>query len=141
MDKAIERNLSPEKNHVNSVTEVQKILDDCKQIKSFCDRHKVQLILISSHWFQDFYNYGCSSCEENIPNTLRPKYDRRTWRLLEDEQKVYSTILVIETDKDISLEHDFVKKTESPYFYIIENNKLQTMVLLRSLNMECRKYK
>ena len=138
----IAANISPSKNHVVSVIEVKKLADECNYLKTICTDNKIQLIVISDHWFYDFYDYGCPSCMDSFPNTLRPSYERRTWRLLEDERKIYPTILIIDTKRNFACEFNFVKKVDhTENFYIIENNKLHTMDLLNLIHIEYRKYK
>ncbi|MES2514972.1 MAG: hypothetical protein V4580_12545 [Bacteroidota bacterium] len=142
IEKTIQKNVDQKKNHVIAVSEVQKILSDCRYLTAISKKHKAQLLLISSHKNQDFYNFGCAACDEEFPNTLRPAYERRTWRLLEDEKKIYLTILIIDSERDLAAEFDFIKRADnSGYLFILANNKSYTMNLLRDLKIHCRVYK
>jgi hypothetical protein len=142
LDTTIKKNIDPLKNHVVGVAEVQKIVKDCQYLKSMQKKHNAQLLLISFHKNQDFYNFGCAGCDDGFPNTLRPAYERRTWRLLEDEKKIYSTILIIDSERDLAAEFDFIEKADnSGYLFILKNNHEYTMDILRHLKMHCRAYK
>jgi len=142
LDKSINLNVSHEKNHIIGVIKTNDLFEQCNNIKSICDEYNVQLVIISNHWNYDFFNYACPSCDETFPKTLRPSYERRTWRLIEDEKTIYSNILIIDLNKDFSKQFNFVKqiKPHNEYF-IIENNSLYTIDLLDTLEIEYRKYK
>lgn len=138
-NQSIDRNLN--NNHVVSVIKTERLYEECKQISDISFNYKIDLIIINKHWFYDFYNYGCPACMKSFPKTLRPSYERRTWRLLEDENKVYSNVLIIDIERNLNNEYDFITKIdEKQGFYVLENNKLPTMHLLKNLNIKVRKY-
>ena len=142
LDKTIDKDVSPKINHVVAIMEVKRLYKECNYLKTISDKYNIQLIVISNHYFYDFYDYGCPSCIDKFPNTLRPIYERRTWRLVEDEKKVYSNILIIDTDRDFENQYKFVKRIgDANEFFLIENNKMFTMDLLDKLKIEYRKYK
>lgn len=79
---------------------------------------------------------------EEFPKTLRPEYERRTWRLIEDENKIYSNILIIDMGRSFDKEFENIIKVDGEQgFYIIKDNKLATMVLFNKLNITVRKYR
>ena len=130
-DLKIKDNLDFKRNPVVCLIKIDRILLKCKSLSNFCKENKVDLIVISDHFYFDFYNYGCSSCEENFPNTIRPNYERRTWRLLEDSDKVYSTVLVIDISRNFASEFDFMEKVyRKRGYFMIRNNPKKTMKLL-----------
>jgi hypothetical protein len=140
LEQAVHKNIDPSLNHIVSVAKVEDLQKECSDIQKLSERHHVQLIIVSSHWNYDSYTYGCPACAAKFPETLRPSYERRTWRLLEDEKKTYPVILIV--DVNSQLPHiDFIKETELTGFYLIENNTLPTMELLKVLHINCRKYK
>lgn len=142
LKEVITERTKPSSDHVVSISKVHDLLSECSSIKKLCDRYKIQLVIISNHWNYDSYNYGCRACEENFPNTLRPVYERRTWRLLEDEKRVYENILIIDTDNDLSAANNKIIKAEGfPGFYVLQNNQKYTMDLLKDLGIKCRQYK
>ncbi|MGQ0829461.1 MAG: hypothetical protein ACT4ON_13820 [Bacteroidota bacterium] len=123
------------------VIETSKLTDECNYLKTICDSCKIQLIIISNHWNSAFYAYGCPSCIGEFPNTLNPNYERRTWRLIEDENKIYRRILIIDIEKKLASEFNFIKKIgDKEGFFIIENNSVGTKHLLDSLGINYRKY-
>ena len=137
---SIDRNLN--KNHVVAVIETEKLLQECQQVSEISNQNKIDLIIINDHWFYDFYNYGCSACIGNFPNTIRPAYERRTWRLSEDENIIYSNVLIIDLKRALNDEYDFVSKIEKKQgFYVYKNNKLPTALLLKKLKINVREYK
>ncbi len=129
-------------NHVIAVEKVPYLLDECEKIKSVSDKYNVNLIVISNHWDYDFINYGCPACTEGFPPTLRPAYERRTWRLIEDENKTYQNILIIDTERKLDEQYKMVMKIpEMNGYYLIRDNPLRTMELLDSLMIPVRKFK
>lgn len=123
------------------IAKTESILSDCKKINLICHALEVDLFVISNHYYYDYFNYGCAVCEDDFPNTLRPAYERRTKRLLEDEKRIYRTILIVDTNRDLNKEFDFVKKVPNhPELYLIKNNSAYTMDLLKKLNIPCRTY-
>ncbi len=138
----IETQVNPSKNHIVSVIEVSKLMYECNNLKNICTKYHIQLVIISNHWNYNFFNYGCPSCIDSFPKTLRPSYERRTWRLIEDEQYIYKSILIIDTDRNFTDEFDFIKKIENRNdLYMIKNNHKYTMDLLKSLDIPIREYK
>lgn len=139
-NKEIDESLN--KSHIINVIETEKVYEECQQISDIALNYKIDLIVIDNHFFYDFYNYGCPACIPNFPKTLRPSFERRTWRLLEDENLVFSNILFIDLDRNLNNEFGFLSKIENKEgFYILKNNKQPTMHLLKMLNINVRKYK
>ena len=98
-------------------------------------------MIINSHEYYDIYNYGCPACIEEFPKTLRPVYERRTWRLIEEVNIVNNNILIIEVNRKMNEEFDFVLPIENKEgFYLIKNNSLSTKELLDTLKIKIRKY-
>jgi len=140
MEQSIDKNLN--KNHVISVIETKKLYKECEEISDISLNNNIELIIICQHWHYDFYNYGCPSCMKRFPKTLRPLYERRTWRLIEDEHMIYSNILIIDLERNLEMEYGFISKIEEKNgFYVIKGNNLPTMTLLKKLNIAVRKYK
>jgi hypothetical protein len=139
---SIDRNVNTNMNHVISVEKVSYLLEECENIKSVSVKYNVSLIVISNHWDYDFIDYGCPACMEGFPPTLRPVYERRIWRLIEDENKIYQNILIIDTDRKLDERYQMVMKIpEISGYYLIKDNPLRTMILLDSLKIPVRKFK
>ncbi|HRU34441.1 MAG TPA: hypothetical protein P5035_03495 [Bacteroidales bacterium] len=126
---------------VIGVMNTKKLLSECEELSTISQKYNIDLMVISFHWNYDFYNYGCPACIEDFPKTLRPAYERRTWRLIEDENYVYENLMIIDLKRDLSNEFDFVSKIqEKSGFYLIKNNILPTKLLLDKLNITVRPY-
>lgn len=140
LDNKIAATADPNVFNMVTVAETDKIIAECNALQTVCKEHQVELIVVAGHEHYNFYNYGCATCTDEFPNTLAPTYERRTWRLLEDEKKVYHTVLVIDAEKNRASE--FVKRLEiDSSFYLIENNNKTTMELLNAHEIWCREYK
>lgn len=138
----IKRNVQGRKAEVVTVAKVEDLLSYCRKLQHVCKKYDVDLVVISFHYFYDSFNYGCPSCLDPFPPTLRPAYERRTWRLLEDEKRIYRNIFIIDMNRDFRAEFGFVKKLpEENDFYLVENNTVPTMELLQQLKIPCRPYK
>lgn len=142
LDTSINKNVSNNKNHVVSVAKVKSVINECENLNTLCILHKIDLVVIVNHYYYDFINYGCTVCSIDFPKTLRPSYERRTWRLLEDENFVYKNILFIDTKNQLDSTFDYVEQLEDHKDkFIIKNNTLKTIELLNKMNIDVRKYK
>lgn len=131
-----------EKNHIVAVLETDRVYKECSELLSISMKNDVELIVILNHWYYDVYDYACPACLDSFPNTLRPFYERRTWRLIEDENIIYSNILIIDLERRFDKEYDFITKMDDKRdIYLIRNNTLSTLLLLESLDIKIRKYK
>jgi len=138
----ITENLNPLLTDVVTRNEVSVIIEECDALMNICEQNNVELILISKYDNFNFINYGCSTCIDNFPNTLLPNYERRTWRLLEDEYKVYPNILILDIENNLNKKFNFIQKIEgSENIYLIQNNDLTTKVLMDKIGIKVRQYK
>ena len=139
---AIKESVNPSLNSVVNVQWIADLKSECEHIKIICDQYNVQLILFSKHGSAACCNYGCGECVNNFPNTLDPNYERRTWRLIEDDKIIYKNILVIDDSGNLAGKFNFViqEKSNSEY-YLILNNVKYTMDLINLLGIDCRKFK
>lgn len=134
-------NTGSNRNHVVAVSTIDKIYKKCKEINKICSAQDIELVVIVNDYYYDFINYGCPVCVENFPKTLRPSYERRTWRLLEVEKIVYSRILFIDESKKLNQLFLDIKPVESyKNVFILTNNTLPTMDLLDKMNIQVRSY-
>jgi hypothetical protein len=142
IENIVTANLKPNQNDVVIVSKIEPILLDCDRINKVCQEHKVDLFVIANHFYYDAYAHGCTACVSKFPKTLKPFYERRTWRLLEDENKVYETIMFIDMYNHIADGHNFIKKIPGTVdLYLVENNTLKTLKLLDTLNIKYRQFK
>lgn len=130
------------KNHVVSIKKTNEVLSECKQISELSATYNIQLVVINDHIYYDIYTYGCPACTDNFPQTLRPVYERRIWRLYEDEKRVYENIMIIDMGRKLDEEFTTISAlTQMPGFYLIQNNNIPTLHLMRQLNIPVRNYK
>lgn len=139
LPQTIEKRIKPGKREAVIVASVSRILGECFTLRELSRQYKVDLIIISFHFFYDQYNYGCAACMSEFPKTLRPAFERRVWRMLEDEHKIYSNVLVIDTSRDFSAEFNGIKKVNYAH-YLVSSNRLKTSALLDSLKIYYRPY-
>lgn len=117
-----------------------RLENDCENLNTLCKKYKVELLVFSRHFFEEPYAYGCTCIEKEFPKTLRPIYERRTWRMLEDDTTTYKTILVVDLNRNFSKEFKGIKNIKQDN-YLIESNTLTTFKLLDSLNIPYRPFK
>jgi hypothetical protein len=142
LNSVVLENTHSNRKHVVAVSTFDKILKKCEQINSVCSANDIELVVIVNHYYYDFLNYGCPVCVEGFPKTLRPSYERRTWRLLEDEKVVYRRILFIDLSKKLDQNFTYIEPVEAyKNMFILRNNALPTMELLEKMKISVRKYK
>lgn len=130
-----------------TVGKVTDIKDNCGRLNGLCKQYGVELVLIADYNDGDsFIDYGCPACEKELPPTLSPKNERRTWRLIEEKEKVNKTILIIDDTQKIKAaaqsagfpETDFLKLENDKF--LLRNNSLPTMELIQRLNIKVRPF-
>ena len=129
-----------------NIARVTDIKDNCGQLKGICKEQQVDLILIADHDQGDaFINYGCPACEEELPPTLSPKNERRTWRLVEEQDKVNKTILIIDDTQQVKLRAlastppmDLTQIGSNRY--LLRNNTIPTLELIKRLQIKVRPF-
>ncbi|MCC6372159.1 MAG: hypothetical protein IT236_14240 [Bacteroidia bacterium] len=142
LETSVQKNVEHTGREIVLVSKIEPILMDCERLASVCKIHKVDLFVVANHFYFDAYAHGCTSCMEEFPKTLNPRYERRTWRLLEDENKVYKTVMFIDMDNHIGDGQTIIKKIpETVDLYLVENNRLKTMELLDSLHVSYRVFR
>jgi len=144
MDDVVEHAIIPSKDPRLTVYNVQTSMADCKRIHELDQQYGVERIIVANHWSDKFITYGCPSCNTAIPLTLTPSNDRRTWRLLQEKDKVYKTILLI--DESGKIEKEAVAPGQKVvelqslgnHTFLLQNNSLTILQLIKRLNIELR---
>jgi len=119
------------------VRPVQEVLDRCAQLEALSKEHQVDLIIIND-FGHIIENYTCGICTQKAVKTLYPSYERRTWRLVEDRDVVYSNILVI--DGNLTNEKGTVFQELNDTFYLIKDNKQTTYELMLDVGIYPREF-
>jgi hypothetical protein len=119
-------------------TELEK---NCSELRRIATKMNAEIVIISNHWYYDFYTYACA-CIDSFPKTLRPDYERRTWRLMEEEKTVYDRLIIIDVNRSLDTEFNFVEKIEGfQGCYLISKNVLPTISLLQKMKIPIRNFK
>ncbi len=137
LNKSIQSNLN--KDHTVLVEKNSLLEKKCKNIVAFADEKDISLIIFLDHDMSQLLNTACPACEKGFPNTVYPKYERRTWRLIEDDLKIYKNILIFEKNRKLNQEFQFIKKsTRIENAYLIQNNIITTSKLYELLGIKVR---
>ncbi len=123
--------------HWVSVDELGAIANSCERLLEASRSHDVSLIVFESDEDQ-LLAYGCPCLLDSFPPTLFPWYERRTWRLKEEEQKVRSTVLFVAPLCDRDTFQTLPRPTADSY--LLQGNREPSVALLRSLEYKVRPY-
>ncbi|MGE0637990.1 MAG: hypothetical protein AB7P01_16220, partial [Bacteroidia bacterium] len=119
-----------------------ELIDECKKISAISLQNKVDLIIVNGHKYYDLYTYGCAACIDKFPETIRPVYERRTWQLTKVENIIYKNILLIDSGRNFSEEYpDIAECADLEGFYLLKENTMPTIELLKALKIDVRSYK
>lgn len=142
MEKSIKDLIAAKANDVVIVSPVKPIVADCVRLNGVAKKYHVDLFVVVNHFYADAYASGCSACVEGFPKTLQSNFERRTWRLLEDEKTIYPTVMFIDMYQKLDTANHLLKKLpDARDLYLAANNKLPTMRLLDSLHVSYRRFK
>ena len=142
---SISSNVDHKRNHILSVDPIEYVLSDCHKINYYSKKHKTDLVIVYDHGYYDFIDFGCSACLDSFPKTLRPEYERRTWRLVEDKNIVYSNIIIIDEHQKIASRLSRLTEKSILFlnvngYYIVSGNTLKTEDFLSLLNIPIRDF-
>lgn len=134
---AVQNATSPYTHHRINYSTVENLSNNCEHLKKLTDMYKIELIVFLNN--SDCINYGCGCIEKGFAPTLRPDYERRTWRLFEEKTTVRKNILFIGNNgsKDINV----LKKISTKFDgYLLENNNTPTIMLLDKMKINVRPF-
>ncbi|MES2760970.1 MAG: hypothetical protein V4677_02140 [Bacteroidota bacterium] len=124
--------------HLNTLNEIleatTKYKDKCKEIgvKDF--------VIINSVWHDDELNYAGPAIFDDFPNTFKPSFERRTWRIQEEKIKRPSQFVIYTADYDFDktakekYQHIDITRLDDYGLFLIRNNKLTTVAFVRSID-------
>lgn len=146
MDDAVKRTQIVTKPRVLSTMTVSDMEHDCEQMEELCKKFNVDLIIISHHWYDNFINFGYPALSSAIPLTISPSNERRTWRLLKIKDQLYKTVLIVDVSENVKAKA--LEPGKKPinienvglYMFLIQNNSLSTIQLLKRLDIEVRAF-
>ncbi len=145
IEPAYTRVLAPGINHYISIATPEIFRKKCQQIGYFAKLLNISLVVVENDYFYDFIDYGCATCFEKFPATLRPVYERRVWRLKEEQTSVHRNIMIVDFGFRMGRELKKLDQTGVTYFnvqgfYFILGNKKPTLELLKTLDIEIRPF-
>jgi hypothetical protein len=106
------------------------------QYKIAADKYRADaIVFVENYWHQDFLIYAGSVLVDDFPKTLNPHYDRRYWRMQEEDTVVRQTFLLYCGDTTFWNTHKTpsgtLTKMDDWGAYLVSNNKLTTINFLR----------
>lgn len=123
--------------HLNKLTDLLEVL---KNNKRACKEQGINdLIIINSVWCDDEINYAGPALFDDFPNTLKPSFERRTWRIEQEKSRIIDRFIIYTADYDFDkLAHEKYKNIDvtrlNDYgLFLIKNNKLKTNVFLNQI--------
>lgn len=116
------------------VRPVEDVLKKCQDLKKLAEKHHAELILITDFGYI-LHNYACAACTDNFPNTLYPTFERRTWRLIDDKDKIYPSVLIIDSERKLEEKEGLLRLEEDPRFFLIPHNITPTYDLMIELDI------
>jgi hypothetical protein len=142
IDELVIKNTKPNVDCVLDVRKVIALENLCNRLNCIADSTNSTLLIVRSDWF---ISYVCPAFLEKFPETLLPEYDRRTWRLLEEDSITRKNILVLDVDsnfwkKPLKDFPNLVPLNKSIGIYWLQNNSLNTKDVLMKFGITQRIY-
>lgn len=131
-------------DHLNLIT-LKDLKDYLGIYKDFCEKNNAKAIIIDHAWRDDFINYAGPAIDPDYPVTFKPSFERRTWRIKEEETRVYERFILYMADyrydeiikqKKIPIE---IEKLNDYGIFLIKNNKYTTHQFLNLVGMTLEK--
>ena len=106
------------------------------KFKVLADKYQVtDIFMVENYWRQDFVIYAGPILIDDYPNTLNPHYDRRTWRMQEEDTMVRKTFLLFCGDNTFFKKHKIpsgkLTQIDEWGLYLVTDNTLTTIGFLR----------
>jgi hypothetical protein len=146
LEESISKGIQQAQNGLITTAQVGEIVSSCDAINVVCKQQEVDLVMIVELWSDNFIDYGCQACDESFPPTLYPRSDRRTWRLLEEKDKINKTILLLdqgETMKNAVNDpetKDLMLTSLGNRMYLLKNNTRTTLEVIKRLRLKTRTF-
>lgn len=125
-------------DHLNLIT-LKDLTDYLGIYKGFCEQTGAKAIIIDHAWRDDFINYAGPAVYPNYPITFKPSFERRTWRIKEEENRVYDRFILYMADyhydekiKQMQVPIE-IEKLNDYGIFLIKNNTLTTHQFLKLL--------
>lgn len=124
--------------HLNTLKEIIEAVDITKRI---CNEQGVtDFVIVNGVWHDDEINYAGPAIYDDFPNTFKPSFERRTWRILEEKVNIHDKFVIYVADYNydkIILEQykdvDITKINDYGVF-LIKNNKRSTVDFIKHIH-------
>jgi hypothetical protein len=142
IDELVIMNSKPQIDCVLDVKKVADLENLCNSLNRITDSTKATLLIVRSNWF---ISYICPALLKKFPETLLPEYDRRTWRLLEEDTLIRKNILVLDDDrgfweKNLKEISNLMVINLPVGIYLLQNNTMKTKDVLKEFGIKQRIY-
>jgi hypothetical protein len=144
LDEKIEYYTTKEINQVVEVRSIAEVRMAAQQLADMSRQHNAEAIIILE---DDTDKYKLCAYAgpvlQDLPPTLFPSYERRTWLLKEMSGKIYSVILFAgghENEWKARIDSSSNIAELNSDVYILENNKLPLIEVLRNLKISVRPF-
>lgn len=86
--------------HVH-LTSLKDILQTLNTYKTFCNEQGVDnLIMVNPVWRDDIINYAGPAVFDDYPNTFKPSFERRSWRIEEETGAIHTKFVIYTANYD-----------------------------------------
>ena len=124
--------------HLNTLKEIIEAVDITKRI---CIEQGVKdFVIVNSAWHDDEINYAGPAIYDDFPNTFKPSFERRTWRILEEKVNIHDKFVIYtgdyNFDKVIAEQYKDVDITRINDYgiFLIKNNRRPTVDFIKHIN-------
>ncbi|MES2512642.1 MAG: hypothetical protein V4580_00805 [Bacteroidota bacterium] len=124
--------------HLNTLTEIQEATD--KYNKKCKELGVNDFVIINSVWHDDELNYAGPAIFDDFPNTFKPSFERRTWRIHEEKINRPDKFVIYTADYDFEktakekYKHIDITRLDDYGLFLIRNNKLTTVAFVKSID-------
>ena len=121
--------------HLSSLERIVTTLNTYKRFSE--EQHTNLFVIVNSVWMDDEINYAGPALINDFPNTFKPSFERRTWRIKEEQKNVQERFLMYSADtnydeyiktnyKDID-----ITKLDDYGLFLIKNNTRTTVEFVK----------
>ncbi|RYY28878.1 MAG: hypothetical protein EOO04_07995 [Chitinophagaceae bacterium] len=139
-------NIAPERNHIINIAQREHLLHESEILAQTAKKYDASLLVLIDYYYADIVNYAGAILNPELPATLKPLKERRTWVLQHEENTLHKNILFLCLDSSLmrpylQKETHISKINEFTGLYLLTNNNEKTISLLRRLGIKIRPYK
>lgn len=121
--------------HLNTLPDIINTLDTYKR---FCEENKItDFVMVNGVWKDDEINYAGPAVYDDFPNTFKPSFERRSWRIDEEKKNIHERFIVYTADYDFDkhIQEQYkdikIKRLDDYGLFLIEGNKRTTVDFIK----------